>query len=219
MGLNQFEIGGKTIQLIRIYNPWGKEEWMGAWSDHSDEMESLSSIKKQRLGLHIGEFDDGEFHMEMSDFVKYFERIEIVTQKPKEFQKCNLPIQKEQFRGFWKSTEEDPQYLVKNIRAFDSKCVIKLSQRTKDVEDENLLYIGLKVFMSGDEMGTRLGRQIFEEGKLPENNFIKGRNECTFTLKMEPDSSFVIVPSTLTSNDNGRFLIRFVSDQVFECEV
>jgi len=218
MGLNQFEIGGKTIQLIRIYNPWGKEEWMGAWSDYSDEMKSLPSIKKQRLGLDIGALDDGEFYMEMSDFVKYFESIQIVTQKPKEFRKCNLPIQKEQFRGFWKSGEEDPQYLVKNISAVDSKCVIKLSQ-TKDVEDENLLSIGLKVFMIGDEMGTRLGQQIFEEGKLPETNFFNTPFQVTFTFKMEPGSSFVIVPSTYTSNENGQFLIRFVSDQVFECEV
>ena len=58
----------KNVQLVRIRNPWGGEEWMGAWSDYSDEMKSLSAFEKEKLGIDIE--DDGEFHMEMKDFVK-----------------------------------------------------------------------------------------------------------------------------------------------------
>ena len=58
----------KSVQLVRLRNPWGGDEWMGAWSDYSDEMKSLSSFEKEKLGIDIE--DDGEFHMEMKDFVK-----------------------------------------------------------------------------------------------------------------------------------------------------
>ena len=58
----------KNVQLIRIHNPWGGDEWMGAWSDYSDEMKLLTTKEKEKFGIDIE--DDGEFHMKMSDFVK-----------------------------------------------------------------------------------------------------------------------------------------------------
>ena len=70
--LSQFRIRNgishTTETLVRIRNPWGEGEWKGAWSDYSDEMKSLMSIEKEDLGITMG--DDGEFHMEMSHFVK-----------------------------------------------------------------------------------------------------------------------------------------------------
>ena len=58
----------KNVELVRIHNPWGVDEWMGAWSDYSDEMKSLTANEKEQCYIDIE--DDGEFHMEMSDFVK-----------------------------------------------------------------------------------------------------------------------------------------------------
>ena len=39
-----------------------------AWSDYSDEMKSLTSIEKEQIDADIE--DDGEFYMDMNDFVK-----------------------------------------------------------------------------------------------------------------------------------------------------
>ena len=47
--------------LIRIRNPGGKREWNGAWSDSSEEFESIPESAKE------AKFD-GEFYMSIDDF-------------------------------------------------------------------------------------------------------------------------------------------------------
>jgi len=227
----------KNVQLVRIRNPWGGDEWMGAWSDYSDEMKSLSTFEKEKLGIDIE--DDGEFHMEMKDFVKYFRSVQIVTQEPKEFCIYNVPTHKEEFKGSWKNGlnaggltnhyddyfskkfEENPQYLIKNIGSFDSKCIIALSQATKDIENRDRLSIGLNVNLVEDDMGTRLGQNFFERnrGKSVGTGSHTNAREVTFALEMKPGATYVVVPSTFKPNQNGQFLLRFVSNQPIRCEV
>lgn len=39
-----FNKGGKDIRLLRLRNPWGKSEWLGAWSDKSPEIEKYRGV-------------------------------------------------------------------------------------------------------------------------------------------------------------------------------
>ncbi|XP_041468634.1 calpain-A-like isoform X3 [Lytechinus variegatus] len=66
---------GREVKLIRIRNPWGQGEWEGAWSDGSNEWRNVSQQERTRLGLVSN--DDGEFWMEFSDFMRYYDRVDI----------------------------------------------------------------------------------------------------------------------------------------------
>lgn len=64
------------IQLIRIRNPWGNEvEWNGAWSDQSEEWNSIDEGEKADIG--IVKDHDGEFWMNFEDFMSQWTHVQI----------------------------------------------------------------------------------------------------------------------------------------------
>ena len=69
-----------NVDLVQIRNPWGKDEWKGAWSNYSDEMKSLNSRNRKKLGNEIN--DNSEFFMTKEDFFEYFQDVQIVRLSP-----------------------------------------------------------------------------------------------------------------------------------------
>jgi calpain, invertebrate len=68
-------------KLIRIRNPWGNDvEWNGAWSDNSNEWNYLSDDEKQDLGIVIDH--DGEFWMDIEDFLDNWDSVQICHLSP-----------------------------------------------------------------------------------------------------------------------------------------
>ena len=63
---------GKSEYLLRLRNPWGKEEWTGEWSDKSSLW--TESLKNQ---LNFRDKKDGIFFICEDDFFKYFKYITI----------------------------------------------------------------------------------------------------------------------------------------------
>lgn len=63
--LETYEEG--SLRLIKMKNPWGEEEWDGAWSDGSDKWTPEMMTKlKHKFG------DDGIFWMSYEDFLKHY---------------------------------------------------------------------------------------------------------------------------------------------------
>ena len=48
---------GETV-LLRVRNPWGEQEWRGAWSDGSSEWRYIGADQRQRMG--VVDREDGE---------------------------------------------------------------------------------------------------------------------------------------------------------------
>ena len=58
---------GRLIKLLKLFNPWGRMEWTGNWSDNS-------SLWEDSLVEYFGKVskDDGTFHMELDDYHNYY---------------------------------------------------------------------------------------------------------------------------------------------------
>lgn len=62
------------IRLLRLRNPWGKSEWVGAWSDKSDEFAKYKyKVVEYVVNLPLDErfaldADDGTFFMNYDDW-------------------------------------------------------------------------------------------------------------------------------------------------------
>lgn len=65
----------EKLQMIRLKNPWGAQEWVGAWSDNSPEWKKVPKSEREKMGLNFD--NDGEFWMEFTDFLRYFNEVSI----------------------------------------------------------------------------------------------------------------------------------------------
>ena len=66
-------VGNKRQVLLKVRNPWGEQEWTGAWSDGSPEW--TAAVRKQ---LKHEVKNDGIFWMDMHDFFANFNRLSVV---------------------------------------------------------------------------------------------------------------------------------------------
>ncbi|KAM8834271.1 calpain-8-like [Synchiropus picturatus] len=73
-GVKQVVSCGKPVRLVRLWNPWGRVEWNGDWSDRSPLWKTVSP-EVQELCLKATE--DGEFWMTLEDFCKSFIDLDI----------------------------------------------------------------------------------------------------------------------------------------------
>ena len=63
--------------MIRIRNPWGHQEWNGAWSDN----DSKNWTDELRRELNHKIEDDGEFFMDVNDYLQYYKCTTITQYK------------------------------------------------------------------------------------------------------------------------------------------
>ena len=65
-----------SFRLLQLRNPWGNFEWKGNWADNSDSWMKNPDVARA-CGHTDTSHDDGKFWMEMSDFSKYFDVVDI----------------------------------------------------------------------------------------------------------------------------------------------
>ncbi|KAM9054521.1 LOW QUALITY PROTEIN: calpain-13 [Megaptera novaeangliae] len=78
-GAEQIQYRSGWECLIHLWNPWGKSEWRGRWSDRSLEWQETHDQRKSQLYENK---DDGEFWMSCQDFRDNFFCLFICNQVP-----------------------------------------------------------------------------------------------------------------------------------------
>ncbi len=72
----------KKVPLLRVRNPWGtvQGEWRGPWADGAPQWYHVDPGVIEELGVIFQ--DDGEFWMELDDFIEHFEDVHICSATP-----------------------------------------------------------------------------------------------------------------------------------------
>uniref|UniRef100_A0AAQ4P8U8 Calpain 9 n=1 Tax=Gasterosteus aculeatus aculeatus TaxID=481459 RepID=A0AAQ4P8U8_GASAC len=229
--LEEVNFRGKTVQLIRVRNPWGQVEWNGPWSDGSREWNYVDSGDKNRL-LQLS--DDGEFWMEFSDFKKNYDKVEICNMTPDDLtddSKRQWAVS--MFEGNWirGSTAggcrnfidtfwTNPQFKLKLEDADDDdvcSVVIALMQKNRRKlrkEGMDMETIGFAVYEVRDE--DQLGKDFFRynASKARSRTYINVREISErFTL---PPGSYLLVPTTFQPHHEADFIVRVFSEKKAE---
>jgi len=71
--VKQGVVGGQTIRLIRLRNPWGRFEWQGEWGDKSSKW----TEEAKRVFKPVLADDDGTFFMPYRLFLLNFDHVDI----------------------------------------------------------------------------------------------------------------------------------------------
>uniref|UniRef100_A0A3B4ULQ0 Calpain-1 catalytic subunit-like n=1 Tax=Seriola dumerili TaxID=41447 RepID=A0A3B4ULQ0_SERDU len=222
---------GKLVNLVRLWNPWGKGEWKGDWSDQSLLWQTVSA--HDRKTCHSVD-DDGEFWMTMEDFCKFYTDLDICCTSP-DFLDGNSSSRwnTSTYEGRWvagttaggcmnnrDSFWTNPQYRVKIDGPYSEKdggknMLVSLMQKP-DKRNRRLVqnvHIGFSVF----EYKTQKGKfpATFFNTRQPvaqTKAYLDARDVMEFLL-LKP-AEYLIVPSTFSANETASFLLIIQSKPV-----
>ncbi|XP_068195150.1 calpain-1 catalytic subunit-like [Antennarius striatus] len=234
-GVKQMLSNGEVVSLVRLWNPWGRGEWNGDWSDQSYLWETVSP--QDREMCHSVR-SDGEFWMTMDDFCKFYEDLDICCLCPDFLDGGSSCHWKSSFYdgrwvagtsaggcinnkdSFWKN----PQYRVKIDRLKDEcssaqgkyNMLVSLMQKP-DKRNRRLvknLYIGFSIFeLTGeyrDHKGKLPASFFNSHTSVAQSKMYMNAREVMELVKLEA-GEYLIVPSTYDPNETASFILTILS--------
>ncbi|XP_058472244.1 calpain-1 catalytic subunit-like [Solea solea] len=231
-GLKQLTSGGKLVHLVRLWNPWGKGEWNGDWSDKSS---LWLTVNAQDRHMCHSVRDDGEFWMTLQEVCQFYSDLSICCLTPNFLDgnsSCHwtasvlegrwvsgitaggCPQNKE---SFW----TNPQYRVRidgqhSERDGEKNTLLSLMQKP-DKQNRHLvqnLHIGLSVFEVPEQYRTHRGKfpATFFSTHTPAaqtKTYLNAR-QVMESLALKP-GDYLIVPSTYRPNETSSFILTIHS--------
>uniref|UniRef100_A0AAQ5X1P9 Calpain catalytic domain-containing protein n=1 Tax=Amphiprion ocellaris TaxID=80972 RepID=A0AAQ5X1P9_AMPOC len=220
----------QLVNLVRLWNPWGRGEWNGDWSDQSPLWQTVSPQDRE---LCLSVRDDGEFWMTLQDFCRFYSDLDICCLCPDFLDGSSCHWKTSFYEGRWvagttaggcmnnrDSFWTNPQYRVK---------IDKLSSECGEFQGEKNMLVSL--MQKPDKRNRRLvqnlhiGFSVFEyrahRGKFPASFFERNRpvaqtktymnaREAMEFVTLKP-GEYLIVPSTFNPNETASFILTILS--------
>uniref|UniRef100_A0A8C1GKV3 Calpain 5a n=1 Tax=Cyprinus carpio TaxID=7962 RepID=A0A8C1GKV3_CYPCA len=222
----------EKLSMIRMRNPWGQKEWIGAWSDSSEEWKRVSKSEREKIGVTVE--DDGEFWMEFEDFCKYFTDLILCRLINTSYLSIHKIWEEAVMRGSWSRHDDplknrsggcinhkatflqNPQYVF-DVTKTEDEVLICLQQQdkraqSKDGKGENIA-IGFDI--QKVEL-NRTYRMHTIQKTVGSSIYINSRS--VFLRKDLKEGRYVIVPTTFDPGLQGDFLLRIFTDVPAACK-
>ncbi|XP_073527986.1 calpain-8-like isoform X1 [Phyllobates terribilis] len=219
--------GNNKAQLIRMRNPWGYNEWQGAWSDKSEIWNQVDAKIKAELNT---DKDEGEFWIAFPDFLTEYYKVTICDVTMSElFGGDHYNWCLTEFNGEWKNGSTaggnssydtfwiNPQYRI-TLQAPDGdaseKCSIVVSVIQKDrrkikIRARAYIKIGFYIYKLSRTDELPLGKEFFLNNRsvASEANYDNKYREAVQRLELFP-GDYVIVPAAKTPEEEAQFYLR-----------
>ncbi|XP_028251458.1 calpain-1 catalytic subunit-like [Parambassis ranga] len=237
-GVKQAMSRGDYVNLVRLWNPWGKGEWCGDWSDQSPLWQTVSPHDREQC---LSVADDGEFWMTLKDFCEFYTDIDICGLCPDFLDgESSTQWKTSMYEGRWvagttaggclnnkDSFWTNPQFRVKVRGEYSTQegaknMLVSLMQKP-DKRNRRLvqnLHIGFSIFEVTEQYKTQSGKfpPTFFNTHTPvaqTKTYLNAREVIEFfTLK---SGEYLIVPSTFRPNDTASFLLTIHSKEDINC--
>ncbi|CAM9576678.1 unnamed protein product [Lampetra planeri] len=233
-GVVKLKFPEKTVQLIRVRNPYGKVEYTGPWSDGSTTWNEVS--EEERKHLHV-RAEDGEFWISDKDFRKNFHLVEICHQGSEveiEHRKKNVWIS-ESHNSMWlkglnaggsRRNREFPlnyQFFLTlleedNVMDVCHGChfLLSLTQKHRRKLRKigiDFVPIGIYIYKAVVPGKKLTPQQLRKEKPLVENPEFIARREVTMRATLPP-GNYIIIPCTESAGQESQFLLRIFMEKV-----
>ncbi|KAM5146778.1 calpain-2 catalytic subunit-like [Mantella aurantiaca] len=228
IGVYEVEHSGRRIPLIKLRNPWGQVEWNGRWSDKSPLWSLLDNVLKDKL--HV-DHEDGEFWMQMDDFLRYFDTLEICSLTPDSVcSDTTKPWMDSSFNGKWVRGHNaggcrnhrntfwtNPQFLVTLEGENGKPCTVLASLMQKDrrkarAVGRDFLSIGFEIYQF-DHMTQVTQRVQAVSNLIPMviTPYIAKR-DVTGRYNLLP-GQYLIIPTTFMPHEESSFNLRVFTEK------
>ncbi|XP_063355731.1 calpain-9-like [Pelmatolapia mariae] len=237
-GVKEMMSRGKIVYLVRLWNPWGKGEWKGDWSDRSPLWQTVSP---EDCEMCLSVADDGEFWMTFEDFCKFYTDIDICGLSPDFFNESDSNQWKTSvYEGRWvagttaggclnyrDSFWTNPQCRFKICGGYsekdgDKNIMVSLMQKPEK-RNRHLaqnLHIGFFIFEVTEKYKTHGGKftEEFFKYQAPvaqTKTYLNARDVMEFFMLKHGE--YLIVPSTFNPNETASFILTIHAKSETNC--
>ncbi|XP_073454790.1 calpain-2 catalytic subunit-like [Aquarana catesbeiana] len=244
IGVSEVEHNGRKIPLIQLRNPWGQVEWNGLWSDNSPMWSLLDNSLKDKL--HVKR-EDGDFWMQMDDFMRHFDTLEICNLTPDSVDSDTpKPWKDSCFDGKWVRGHNaggcrnhqgtfwsNPQFLV-TLEGEDEThphtilaSLMQKDRRKGRAVGRDFLVIGFEIYKVPKEFGqmTKVSQRVNTVSNLIPMVLTPyiAKRDLTGRYNLPP-GQYLIIPTTFMPHEEASFNLRVFTEtentfKEVDCEI